>query len=61
MRWSPAAGSAGAGVTRMGGNRACGFRRAADVGRAIARDPSALRARGPPNNEHDEPHAVDNL
>jgi hypothetical protein len=31
---------AAAGVTRMGGNRASGFRRAAVFGRAIARDPS---------------------
>jgi hypothetical protein len=29
-----------AGVTRMGGNRVSGFRRAAVFGRAIARDPS---------------------
>jgi hypothetical protein len=31
---------AAAGVTRMGGNRVSGFRRAAAFGRAIARDPS---------------------
>ena len=35
-----AGGSAAAGVTRMGGNRVSGFRRAAVFGRAIARDPS---------------------
>ncbi len=35
-----AARSAAAGVTRMGGNRVSGFRRAAVFGRAIARDPS---------------------
>jgi hypothetical protein len=35
-------------VTRMGGNRVSGFRRAAAFGRAIARDPSPVGARGPP-------------
>jgi ABC transporter substrate binding protein len=40
---------AAAGVTRMGGNRASGFRRAAVFGRAIARD-RARRERGRPND-----------
>jgi hypothetical protein len=44
-----APGSAGAGATRMGGNRVSGFRRAAIFGRTIARDPSPAGARGPPN------------
>ena len=39
---------AAAGVTRMGGNRASGFRRAAVFGRAIARDPSPRGEGAPP-------------